>query len=104
MKKIYKYSINEATKSFKGPWNPKDVAKVADKIFRVAKFKGKYGKGLHTHTFDEFFLILEGNIEINTESEKIRLGTLEGAIIPAGVKHQPFAKRSALVLMLDQDE
>lgn len=104
MRKIQTFSINDSEKLFKGPWDPKDVIKLSNKILRVAKFEGKYGKGFHTHTYDEFFLILDGAIEINTELGKIKLEKLEGAIIPAGIKHQPSASKPTLVLMIDTEE
>lgn len=101
MKHLRKFSIKKTAKLFKGPWDPKDLVDFAGFALRVAKFEGKYGKVLHTHGYDEFFLVLNGKIEIITEKGKIKLDTLEGAIITKGILHQPFAEKPALVLMLD---
>lgn len=101
MKKLKKFSITKTTKKFKGPWDPKDILEFSGKVFRVAKFAGKYGKSLHVHEYDEFFLVLKGRIEIITEKGKIELDPLDGIIIPKGIHHQPFAQKPALVLMLD---
>lgn len=101
---IKKFSINGARKLFKGPWDPKDVVNFGGKVFRVAKFDGKYGKTLHKHTYDEFFLVLEGKIEIETELGRVELNTFEGMVVPAGIGHQPFSEKGALVLMLDPKE
>ncbi|MCL4339087.1 hypothetical protein M1271_05350 [Patescibacteria group bacterium] len=101
MKSISKFSIKETSKSFQGPWDPKNLTEISGKILRIAKFEGRYGDTLHTHKYDEFFLVLKGKIEIITEIGKIRLCPLEGTIIPKGIQHQPFAKKPALVLMLD---
>lgn len=101
MHKLRKFSITETAKLFKGPWDPKDLVDFSGFTLRVAKFEGKYGKAPHTHVYDEFFLVLEGKIEIITERGKIKLDTFEGVIITKGIPHQPFAKKPALVLMLD---
>ncbi len=101
---IKKFSINKARRGFSGPWNPKNLTDFSGNVFRVAKFEGKYGKSLHVHKYDEFFLVLEGKIEIHTDREIIKLGTLEGVVVPAGIYHQPFSKKEALVLMLDPKE
>ncbi len=101
---IKKFSIPEAEKLFKGPWDPKGVVEFAGHIFRIARFEGRYGETLHTHQYDEFFLVLEGKIRIDTEGKSFDLNTFEGIIIPAGVGHQPFAEKPALVLMLDPNE
>ena len=89
---------------FKGPWDPKDVVEYAGLVLRVAKFDGKYGEKPHTHEYDEFFLVLEGGIKIITDVGDVFLETFEGVVIPAGLPHQPFAERPALVLMLDPKE
>jgi len=104
MNKLEKFSINEARALFKGPWDPKDIVEYAGLVLRVAKFEGKYGEKPHTHKYDEFFLVLEGEIKISTDTDDISLGTFEGVVVPAGLPHQPFAEKPALVLMLDPKE
>ncbi len=104
MKKLKKFSIKETAKLFNGPWDPKDIVEYYGKIFRVATFEGKFGKAPHMHEYNEFFLVLKGRIEIITEKGKIKLGPLDGVIIPKGIHHQPFAQKSALVLMLDPED
>lgn len=104
MTRIKGFSIPEAKKLFKGPWDPKNIIEFAGLVLRVAKFEGKYLDAKHTHSYDEFFLVLEGNIEIDTAPGRFKLDTFEGIIIPAGVAHQPIAKKPALVLMLDRKE
>lgn len=101
MNKLNKFSINNAKDLFQGPWDPKDVVEFAGLMLRIAKFEGKYGEAKHTHKYDEFFLVLEGEIKIETDAGGISLRALEGIVIPAGLPHQPFAEKPALVLMLD---
>lgn len=66
MTKIKKFSISEVKRLFKGAWDPKDIAEFSGLVLRVARFEGKYLEDKHTHVYDEFFLVLEGNIEIDT--------------------------------------
>ena len=89
---------------FQGPWDPKDLVEFSGLILRVAKFEGRYLEAKHTHDYDEFFLVVEGKIKIETDLEEIELDTFEGTIIPANVPHQPVAEDAALVLMLDRKE
>lgn len=104
MTQIKKFSIDESRELFKGPWDPKDVVEYAGLVLRVAKFEGKYGEKTHIHEYDEFFLVLEGEIKICTDAGDISVEKFEGIVIPAGLPHQPFAEKSALVLMLDPKE
>lgn len=104
MKEIKKFSIHQAEGLFRGPWDPKDLVEISGFVARVARFEGRYGDSHHTHEYDEFFLVLDGKIEIDTDQGKVELQTLEGAVIPAGIEHQPFAHKPALVLMLDPKE
>lgn len=104
MDKLKKFSINDARGLFKGPWDPKDIVEYAGLVLKVAKFEGKYGEKTHTHEYDEFFLVLEGEIKIHTDARDVSLKTFEGIVIPAGLPHQPFAEKPALVLMLDPKE
>lgn len=104
MDKLKKFSINNAKELFNGPWDPKDVVEYAGLVLRVARFEGKYGEKTHTHEYAEFFLVLEGEIKIHTEAGDVSLGTFEGIVVPAGLPHQPFAEKPALVLMLDPKE
>jgi mannose-6-phosphate isomerase-like protein (cupin superfamily) len=104
MQQIKQFSINKTKESFQGPWDPKDLLDFAGLTPRVARFEGVYGDSPHAHTYDEFFLVLEGRIKIATELGEIVLETFDGAVIPAGVHHQPTAEQPALVLMLDPKE
>mgnify|MGYP001563047937 CR=1 FL=1 len=104
MTRINKFSIKETKGLFKGPWDPKDVVEYAGLVLKVAKFEGKYGEKPHTHEYDEFFLVLEGEIRIYTEDGEVSLEMFEGVVIPSGLPHQPFAEKPALVLMLDPKE
>ena len=104
MNKLKRFSIDSARELFKGPWDPKDVVAFAGLVLRVARFEGKYGEKTHIHEYDEFFLVLEGRIKIHTDAGDVSLETFEGVVIPAGLPHQPFAEKPALVLMLDPKE
>ena len=104
MDKLKKFSINKARELFKGPWDPRDVVEYSGLILKVAKFEGKYSEKMHTHEYDEFFLVLEEGIKIHTDTGDVFLETFEGVVIPAGLPHQPFAEKPALVLMLDPKE
>ncbi len=80
-------------------WSPIDVAYINDWVLRAAAVKGEFH--WHTHNDDEFFLVYEGQIVIDTEAGLIELGEGEGTVIPKGVKHKPRASGRAVVLLLE---
>ena len=67
----------------------------------VVKFLGEYP--FHKHeTTDDFFLVLEGEIEIDIEGEPsrtVRAGEL--FVVPRGVVHRPRAAKEAKVLLIE---
>lgn len=101
---LNKFSIKDAAARFRGPWNPQDLARVGDRVLRVAEFAGTYGDGLHAHEYDEVFIVVNGQIRIKTTSGVLELGSLDGVVVPAGMPHQPSADSPAIVLMLDKEE
>ena len=51
---------------------------------------------------DEFFLVLEGELEIEVEDrEPFVLGPQQGVTIPRGVMHRPVARKRTVILMVE---
>ncbi len=56
----------------------------------------------HTHDdADEFFFVLQGELFIETENERFRLGEHQGMTVPKGVLHRPVIEAPAVALMIE---
>ncbi|UCH96247.1 MAG: cupin domain-containing protein [Candidatus Aminicenantes bacterium] len=99
MKKV---NLKELIKKIKERWEPEDVAFINETALRVAKVEGAYD--WHTHPGeDEFFLVLEGNIFIdtNTADGTIELKEMEGYLVKRGVRHRSRTEAPAWVLLVE---
>jgi len=97
MKKI---KLKDIIKEVKEPWQPKDIGYINNTALRVAKIKGEYN--WHTHrNEDEFFLVLKGKINIDTEEGSIELKENEGFLVKIGTRHRSRAKKPAWILLIE---
>lgn len=70
---------------------------------RIGVFNGEFHWHSHEQE-DEFFLMLEGSLEIEIEGRSpVQLKPMEGVMVPKGVRHKPKAPNGATVLMVEQD-
>jgi len=96
-------AINLAEKLalFSTHWDPKVVASYNDNDVMVVKFQGEFL--FHRHeTTDDFFLVLEGEMEMDREDGPpltVRAGEL--CIVPAGSVHRPRATQEVKVLLIE---
>ncbi len=82
-------------------WVPLEISQVDSYHCLLVRYEGSYPP--HYHNKDEFFLVLEGVVDL--EVEGIGLVTLqqhEGIVVRAGLHHRSFARTpKALVLLLE---
>lgn len=97
-----KKSISKISAEISEFWSQKEVASFNDCSIKVAKFKGELPFHSHKHT-DEVFIVLNGEITIETKKKKFNLKKLDCLTVPKKVKHRPKAKRSATVLMIERE-
>ena len=74
------------------PWVNQTLTSVNDSVVRLAVIEGEL-VDWHSHEHeDEFFLVLEGKLELEVEGrEPFVLGVHQGVTIPRGVLHHPRA-------------
>lgn len=83
-------------------WFNRTLCSVNDSLVRVGVFRGEFHWHAHEKE-DEFFLVLEGVLEIDIEgSQTVHLKPSEGVMVPKGVRHRPRAPEGATVLMVEQ--
>jgi mannose-6-phosphate isomerase-like protein (cupin superfamily) len=94
--------INLARKleQFSTHWDPHVVAEYNDNEVMVVRFQGEFPFHLHENT-DDFFLVLEGEMEMDLKgaSHIVRAGEL--FVVPKGVIHRPRAAQECKVLLIE---
>lgn len=96
--------LTTALAAFSQAWSPRIVTTVNDYDIRLARFAGDHVWHVHTET-DEFFMVLEGTIEIGLREpggeRTVTLGRGEVFVVPRGVFHKPSSRAGAAVLLVE---
>ena len=94
-------NLNEKLSKFSSHWDPHVIADYNENEVMVVKFIGEYP--FHKHdTTDDFFYVLEGEMEIDLEGEPSRtVKSGELFIVPKGVVHRPRAENEVKVLLIE---
>ncbi|GAA1307273.1 cupin domain-containing protein [Saccharothrix xinjiangensis] len=93
-------NLGKALASFDALWSPRVVTTVNDYDIRVAKVRGEHLWHVHDHT-DEFFLVLEGELEIALEERTVRLGQGDVFVVPRGARHKPSSAGGARIMVIE---
>ncbi len=81
-------------------WAPRQVATLNDYKVLLVKVKGEFVWHSHPET-DDFFLVLEGELEIQLRDRTVVLGPGELFVVPAGAEHCPRAREEAHLLLVE---
>ena len=94
-------NLDEKLKQVSSHWDPHVIADYNANDVMVVKFIGEYP--FHKHdTTDDFFYVLDGEMEMDIEGEPsrtVRAGEL--FIVPKGVVHRPRARNEVKVLLIE---
>ena len=85
---------------FEDRFSPRIVATLNDYKIEVVKVEGEFVWHSHPET-DDFFLVLEGELEIELRDRTVRLRKGQLFVVPRGVEHRPRADREAHVLLIE---
>jgi|SRR5580700_1041951 mannose-6-phosphate isomerase-like protein (cupin superfamily) len=84
------------------PWFNRTLTEVNDAVVRLGIFKGEFPWHKHDDQ-DEFFLVLEGEIFMDTETNgSLRLQRNQGITVPKGTMHRPRSPAKSVVLMVER--
>jgi len=87
--------------SFEGHWQPRTVCEYNGHDVMVVKVEGEYKWNSHPDT-DDFFLVLEGELEIDLEGGRtVHLGPGQMFVVPKGMQHRPRAIKEAHLLLIE---
>lgn len=95
-------AVNLADKlsAFAEHWSPKIVSQFNGHDVMVVKVQGEFVWHSHEDT-DDFFLVLDGIVTIETEQGNVTLQPGELYVVPKGVQHRPVAHEEAHILLIE---
>jgi mannose-6-phosphate isomerase-like protein (cupin superfamily) len=93
-------NLDRKLSSFSEHWSPKIVGSFNGHDIMVVKAKGEFVWHAHDDT-DDFFLVLKGNLRIETEHGDVILGPGELYVVPKGLKHRPVAEEEVHILLIE---
>ena len=94
-----KVNLAEKLASFSDHWAPRIVARYNDSEVCVVRAEGEFVWHKHDDT-DDFFLVLEGTLDIELRDRTVTLGPGELFVVPRGVEHRPVARGGEVKVLL----
>lgn len=82
------------------PWWNRTLCAVGNSWVRLGVMDGDFHWHKHDDT-DEFFLVLEGHLDIELEDRMVKLEPGQAFTVPKGVMHFPHARGRSVVLMVE---
>jgi mannose-6-phosphate isomerase-like protein (cupin superfamily) len=83
------------------PWWNRTLCAVNDAWVRLGVLEGDFHWHKHDDT-DEFFMVMEGRLDIELEDRMVSLGPGQAFTVPKGAMHFPHARGRSVVLMIEQ--
>ena len=90
-----------AVGSAQTPWWNRTLCAVNDAWVRLGVMEGDFHWHKHDDT-DEFFLVMEGKLDIELEDRMVSLSPGQAFTVPKGVMHYPHARGRTVVMMIEQ--
>jgi mannose-6-phosphate isomerase-like protein (cupin superfamily) len=95
----HKVDLREKLDSFSDQWAPRIVASYNDNDVCVVRLEGEFIWHSHAET-DDFFLVIDGELDIELRDRTVTLGPGELFVVPCGVEHRPVARKGEVKLLL----
>ncbi|WBY06745.1 cupin domain-containing protein [Sphingomonas sp. 7/4-4] len=94
-------AVNLAEKfaTFSEHWAPRIVATYNDNDIRIVKVAGEFVWHKHDET-DDFFLVLDGVLDIELRDRIVTVGPGELFVVPRGVEHRPVARHGEVRMIV----
>jgi mannose-6-phosphate isomerase-like protein (cupin superfamily) len=83
------------------PWWNRTLCAVNGAWIRLGVMEGDFHWHKHDDT-DEFFLVMEGRLDIELEDRMVSLAPGQAFTVPKGVMHCPHSRGRSVVLMVEQ--
>ena len=98
--KTDKVNLTSKLAQFRDHWKPRTVAQLNEYDIMVVKVQGEFVWHTHDDT-DDFFLVLDGQLEVRLRDRTVVLGPGELFVVPRGVEHQTYAEHEASLLLIE---
>ena len=95
-----KVNLAEKLALFTEHWSPRTIGQLNTNDLMVVKVKGEFVWHKHDDT-DDFFLVLQGRLNISLRDREVVLNAGELFVVPKGVEHRPWAEEEAHVLLIE---
>jgi mannose-6-phosphate isomerase-like protein (cupin superfamily) len=95
-----KVNLVEKLALFDDHFAPRTIASLNDYKVQLVKVQGEFVWHAHPET-DDFFLVVEGKLEIQLRDRVVTLEAGELFVVPAGVEHCPRAAEETHVLLIE---
>ncbi len=95
-----KINLRAAGRRIGGFWQPHEIALVNNTALRLAKILGAYDWHVHKSQ-DEFFLVVEGEVSVETEEGTVNLKEGEGCLVKRGMSHRSKSDNPATILLIE---
>ena len=95
-----KINIKSKLKTFSDLWSPKVIAEMNNYQFKLVKIKDDFIWHSHEDT-DEVFIVLEGTMYIEFNTEIVKLSEDELLVVPKATQHRPFAHEEAKIMLVE---
>lgn len=93
-------NLKQKLSTFSDHWSPKIVSQFNGHDVMVVKVQGEFPWHNHPDS-DDFFLVLDGVVTVETEHGNITLNPGELYIVPKGVQHRPRADQEACIMLIE---
>lgn len=93
-------NLKQKLSLFSEHWSPRIVAAFNGHDVMVVKVEGEFVWHEHPDT-DDFFLVLDGRLTIETAQGNVEMGPGELYVVPKGVQHRPIAHGEAHLLLIE---
>lgn len=95
-----KYSVLKMARGLSQVFRPVEITDIdSDYHSFIVRYSGDYIP--HTHDKDEFVYIMEGELVFEIDGEETLVQQGEAILVPAGTRHRPLCKRTALGLIVE---
>jgi mannose-6-phosphate isomerase-like protein (cupin superfamily) len=96
---VEKVDLAQKFSLFSEQWRPKIVARLNNYDVMVVRVEGEFVWHSHPET-DDFFLVVEGELDIELRDRTVTLTAGELFVVPKGVEHRPAARKGEVKLLL----
>ena len=93
-------NLTEKLAAFSERWSPRIVGCFNGHDLMVVKAEGEFIWHSHPDT-DDLFLVLKGELTIQTREGDVHLGPGDLFVVPKGVEHRPVASGEVHLLLIE---